>query len=232
MEMLSALLLLLVSVALIAYAVITEATDWIGRAEIIETRWPRVWGMMNNRPMRLILVVVALVMLAHIIQDLRIGTDAPTVVLKTPAPPMLEQPKAEPPESPTSLRRRTMKAANEVSDFLRSRYENHPPYAYPNSNEPNPSEERKATIQKCLKYDQETTDEYMRRYKDRMVGIVSEYRAKGVPISFLEQSLSQRVPLWAQPGSAWEENPQYELGQFRELAYHVDAKDQMISPNF
>lgn len=135
-------------------------------------------------------------------------------------------------ESPTSLRRRTMKAADEVSDFLRSRYESHPAYAYPNSSDPNPSDERKAAIQKCQKYDQETTDEYMRKYKDRLVGLVSEYRAKGVPVGFLEQSFSQHVPVWGIPGSMWEDNPQNDLKQFRELAYHVDAKDQMISPNF
>jgi hypothetical protein len=72
----------------------------------------------------------------------------------------------------------------------------------------------------------------MRKYKDVMVGIIREYHAKGVAVGFLEQSLSQRVPVWAIPGSAWEDNPQYELGQFRELAFHVDAKDQMISPDF
>jgi hypothetical protein len=72
----------------------------------------------------------------------------------------------------------------------------------------------------------------MRKYKDRAVGIISEYRAKGVPVGFLEQSFSQRVPLWAIPGSIWEDNPQNELVQFRELAFHVDAKEQLISPNF
>jgi hypothetical protein len=135
-------------------------------------------------------------------------------------------------ESKDSLRRRTMQTADAISDFLRKRFENHPPYAYPQPNDPNPSEERKAAIKKCQEYDQETTDKYMRTYKDRAVGIISEYRAKGVPVGFLEQSFGQHVPVWVLPGSVWEETPQNELGQFRELAFHVDAKDQLISPNF
>lgn len=136
------------------------------------------------------------------------------------------------PESPDSLRRQTMKAANEVSDFLRGRFENHPPFAYPNSNDPNPSEERKAAIKKCQEYDQQTTDIYMHKYKDRMVNIIREYHVRSVPVGFLEQSFSQQVPIWVQPGSVWEDNPQNALGQFKELAFHVDARDQMIPPSF
>lgn len=131
-----------------------------------------------------------------------------------------------------SLRKRTVKVANEISDFLRGGFQSHPPYAYPSSNDPNPSEERKAAIKKAQEYDQKTTDEYMRKYKDRAVGIINEYRAKGVQVGFLEQSFGRGVPAWVQPGSLWEETPQNELGQFKELAFHVTAKDQMISPNF
>jgi hypothetical protein len=131
-----------------------------------------------------------------------------------------------------SLRRRTMRLANEISDYLRGRFESHPPYAYPSSSDPNPSEERKAAIKKAVEYDQRTQDDYLRKYKDRAVGIIREYREKGVTVGFLEQSFGTRVPIWAMPGAAWEESPQNELAQFRELAFHVDAKDQLISPDF
>lgn len=135
-------------------------------------------------------------------------------------------------EPEDSLRRRTLKIANELSDFLRSRFENHPPYAYPQPNDPNPPDERKVAIKKCLEYDQQTTDTYMRKYKDRMVGIIREYAGKNVPTGFLEQSFSRGVPVWAPPGTVWEDTPQNELGQFKELAFHVTAKDQLIPPNF
>ena len=77
-------------------------------------------------------------------------------------------------------------------------------------------------------YDQETLDKYMKLYKDRMVGIVREYHAKGVPTGYLESSAAQRPPNWAMPGSGWEGSPQDEIWQLRDLAYHVDAKGNAI----
>lgn len=87
--MLTTLPLFLAAIAIIAYAILTEATDWIGRAEIIEKRWPRLWGLMNNRPIRLILLAVALVMIGHVIQDLRAGAEAPEVKFRSPQVPMI-----------------------------------------------------------------------------------------------------------------------------------------------
>jgi hypothetical protein len=72
----------------------------------------------------------------------------------------------------------------------------------------------------------------MRKYKDHAVGMIREYHGKGIFVGFLEQVFSRDVPAWAPPGSMWEDTPQDNLGQFRELAFHVDGKDQMISPNF
>jgi hypothetical protein len=232
MELLTTLFLFVAALAIVAYGIVTEATDWIGRAEIIEQRWPGLWRIMNNRPMRLILLAVAVAMIGHATEDFEKGAESPEVIFRAPRVPELARLDSVPLEPADSLRRRTMRIANEVSDFLRNRFESHPPYAYPDSRDPNPSDERKAAIKKCLEYDQQTTDQYMRRYKDLMVGIVKEYAAKGVSTGFLEQSFTQRVPVWGIPGSVWEDSPQNELGQFKELAFHVNAKDQMISPNF
>jgi hypothetical protein len=135
-------------------------------------------------------------------------------------------------ESKDSLRRRTMRTADEISDFLRKRFENHPAYAYPQANDPSPTDERKAAIKKCQDYDQATADGYMRRYKDAAVGIIKEYEARGVPVGYLEKVFSQQVPVWAPPGSVWEDNPQNNLWQFRELAFHVTADNQRIDPTF
>jgi hypothetical protein len=228
MEMLSALLLIAVAIALIAYAVITEATDWIGRAEIIEKRWPKLWRAMNNRPMRLILIIVALVMVAHVIQDLRAGETAPVVVLKPPTAPAIEKTKTEPVESPNSLRRRTMRLADEFFNFVRDRQEHHPPFAYPDSRDPNPSAERLKAIAICQKYDTETSDKYNRLYCDRLVGIIREYQAQGVPVGFLESSAAQGNIQWVPPGGSWEGGPTDQLAQFRNLAYRVDAEDHLI----
>lgn len=225
----------------------TDYLDWHGRMEVLEEKHPKLAKFVENRLLRLVLLLMVFAMLATDVKENLKQIETEPFVIRVVAAPTadpgavnpeiakwkaLYESASGPPESATSLRRRTMKLANDVSDFLRGRYETHPPFAYPNSNDPNPSEERKAAIKKAQEYDQKTTDEYMRKYKDRAVGIISEYRAKGVPVGFLEQSFSQRVPVWAIPGSVWEDNPQNELVQFRELAFHVDAKDQMISPNF
>jgi hypothetical protein len=225
----------------------TDYLDWHGRVEVLHEKHPKLAKFVKNRLLRLVLLLMIFAMLATDVKENLKQIETEPFVIRVVAAPTadpgavnpetakwkaLYESVSGPPESPTSLRRRTMKLANEVSDFLRGRYEAHPPFAYPNSNDPNPSEERKAAIKKAEKYDQETTDEYMRKYKDRAVGIISEYRAKGVSVGFLGQSFSQRVPVWAIPGSMWEDNPQNELVQFRELAFHVDGKDELISPNF
>ena len=67
------------------------------------------------------------------------------------------------------------------------------------------------------------------RYKDRLVGIVKEYEAKGVPVHWLANDFQQRPPSIAFFGSEMAGSPMDELYQFRELAYHVDARDHLIT---
>jgi hypothetical protein len=121
-----------------------------------------------------------------------------------------------------------MELAYEYYRYAIKRAADHPPNAYLDSSDPNPSEERKKMIQACQKYDQETVDYYLRHFKDRVVGIIKEYDAKGVKTSFLESSAAQRPLGIALPGSGWAGTQMDELGQFRELAYHVDARDHLI----
>jgi hypothetical protein len=87
MEILSSLLLVITAIVLILYFLLTEGLDWIGRAEIIEKRWPILWGAMNDRPMRLVLLIVAIVMLAHVIGELRMGAVAPIATFAAPKVP-------------------------------------------------------------------------------------------------------------------------------------------------
>jgi hypothetical protein len=63
-----------------------------------------------------------------------------------------------------------------------------------------------------------------------MIGIVREYQAKGVPTHLLENVFRQRVPLvvFNLIGSEREGSAMDELSQFRDLAYHVDARDHLI----
>jgi hypothetical protein len=54
---------------LAAYVLVSEFLDTIGRLDIIQDRWPKVWGVLNNRPMRLILIVFLAVLVAKDISD-------------------------------------------------------------------------------------------------------------------------------------------------------------------
>lgn len=73
-------------VLLLAYVITTEALDWIGRAEIIENRWPRAWLVMSNRPARVILVLVAIGLLVHVITEKREPKQPALIPLPTPSP--------------------------------------------------------------------------------------------------------------------------------------------------
>jgi hypothetical protein len=154
---------------------------------------------------------------------------APTFIVKAPLAPVVQIQGVLPSKEPKdSLRRRTMQVADELYDYLKARAEGQPPAASPNSNDPNPSEERKKEIQTWQKYQRETEDYYSKNFRDRMVGIVKEYESKGVSTHYLENDFKQRVPGVMAIGSGWEGSPMDELSQFRDLAYRVDARDHLI----
>jgi len=130
------------------------------------------------------------------------------------------------PEPNDSLRRRTLKLADEYFQFVRKRYDNHPPYG--NTNDKEPSEETKKMLAVDKQYDQETADQYNRLYRDRFVGIIREYQHKGVPVSWLEASAQNGNLMWILPGGSWEGSLSDQLTAFRNFAYRVDAGDQLI----
>lgn len=218
-----------------------EYLDWYGRLDVLREKHRKVYRFINNRTLRLVLLVLVFGMLAT---ELRSGLEylhsEPLVVnLVVPtadagaknADIVRLQQKVDAltqSEPAASLRHRTMKLADEFYKFQRGRFESHPPYAYPNSSDPNPSDERKKAISICQKYDQETMDQYNRLYRDRFVGIIREYHAKGVPVGWLENSVAGGSIGWIPPGSSWEDSPQDNLGQFRNLAYRVDGQDNLI----
>ena len=70
-------------------------------------------------------------------------------------------------------------------------------------------------------------------YRERLLGIVREYKGKGVETGRMEQAFDQPERLvGAAPFGGWQLDScmQYmnELCQIRELAFHVDANDRPI----
>lgn len=226
--MITTFFLFVAAAAIVFYAILTEGTDWIGRAEIIQERWPELWSFMNNRPTRLILVTVALVMLGHAIQDLRAGAEPVVVTFRQPPPPTVIAP--APPvfrESATSLRRRTIRVADEIFLFWSRRPAPPQPIQNPGSDV---ERQRNAAWDA---YWREADGIYANDYKDRVIGIIREYKTKGVPTGYLEQA-AENHSFGASPFSV-SGTPicsTDEICLLRELAYHVDERDQMIGPNF
>jgi hypothetical protein len=134
-------------------------------------------------------------------------------------------------ESDNSLRRRTIRLADRIDDWASERRTNHPPYTYPDPNSPDKSAAREKAIAVAQKYDQETTEQFTHRFQGEWIGIVNEYVARGVRTGTLVNDAQQLHPAqYTMYEFAVEDNGNYSTAtsRFRELAYHVDARDQRI----
>ena len=135
-------------------------------------------------------------------------------------------------EPEDSLRRRTIRLSNELDHYIEERWANRPDPAYPDPKDPNPSEEKKKAIQRTAKWDQETLNYYNDHFKDRWILIVKEYEGKGVKVGTLVNDAEQNHPVQRTffPFAPIAEDGFCQLAQtrFRELAYHVDARDNRV----
>jgi hypothetical protein len=135
-------------------------------------------------------------------------------------------------EPEDSLRRRTISLSNDLDHYIEERWANRPEPAYPDPKEPNPSEERKKAIQRTAKWDQETLNHYNDHFKDKWIGIVKEYEGKGVKVGTLVNDAEQNHPVQRTffPFAPIAEDGfcQFAQTRFRELAYHVDGRDNRI----
>ena len=88
MGILSTILYWTLVAALGSYLVVAEFIDTIGRLEIVEKRWPRVWRGMNNRPFRLLLLIFLVILVARDVSERWKGkAECLTVVMPSiPAP--------------------------------------------------------------------------------------------------------------------------------------------------
>ena len=89
------------------------------------------------------------------------------------------------------------------------------------------SEERKKAIEQSRAYYKTIEDYYIRHFRDRFVGMIREYNWKGVRTGNFEIDFDNRVPSVAEQGSFFESFD--DLSRFRDLAYHVDAEDHLIT---
>lgn len=104
-------------------------------------------------------------------------------------------------EPTDSLRRRTLRLADDLDAFLAERFAKRP-----------------ASPEEAGQYDQATINLYLALYKTRTVGTLQELQAKGLDVGSLNA-----------PGAAPSRHLiGNELRQLRDLAYHLDANNQVV----
>jgi len=132
------------------------------------------------------------------------------------------------PEDENSLRRRTVRLANKIDDWVKERRERHPPFPHPQTP---PTTKDKETIDAAARYDSDTADQFLHRFRDEWVAIVHEYAARGVRTGTLENDADQIHPAqYTMFEFALEDSGNYTTAtsRFRELAYHVNAHDARV----
>lgn len=213
----------------------SEYLDWFGRLEVLEVKHPRIHRFVIGRPLRIVLLLLFFGLLAENtkveIQQLEGERDPPPIKLTALPAPEVCKTNLLSAESHDSLRRRTIRLVDELNLFWSRRAA---PARQPVQSATS-DEDRKLNA---------AWDEYWRtgkaaylnaNYRERLVGIVREYKNKGVQTGFMEQAFDQPERLvGAAPYGGWQLDncAQYmnELCQLRELAFHVNAQDQRIDP--
>jgi hypothetical protein len=72
---------------LITIAAVMFLLDMIGRAEIIKSRWPRIWGWVTSRPLIILLLLVSIAVLDRDFKDAAAIAPAPVIRVTSPPPP-------------------------------------------------------------------------------------------------------------------------------------------------
>lgn len=104
-------------------------------------------------------------------------------------------------EGSASLRRRTVRLANDLDTFMAERWAKRP-----------------VDQEEARKFDQATINLYLSLYKSRTIGIIQELQAKGLDVGLL-----------GAPGAAQSRYLLGdETRQLRDLAYHLDENGNMV----
>jgi hypothetical protein len=86
MTLVTNVLWLLCGCIVLLYAIVCEYLDLVGRLEIVQIKWPKIYGAMSNRPMRLALIIFGLLLICKDVSE-RMRVQTPTLSISFPAPP-------------------------------------------------------------------------------------------------------------------------------------------------
>jgi hypothetical protein len=72
----------------LSYLIVCEFLDTVGRLEIIEKRWPRLYRAMSNRPMRIVLIIFLIALVGKdLLERAKEKVELPKLVITILAPP-------------------------------------------------------------------------------------------------------------------------------------------------
>lgn len=112
-----------------------------------------------------------------------------------------------------SLRRRTVRLADQIDAFHGERAASHPPYT---NGEENASPSQKRINDASIRYDRATENLCLQKFKEEMIGIPRELLTKGLDVKFLDQVSPTRCL------------SEQETELLRYLAYRLDGNDNLV----
>jgi hypothetical protein len=208
-------LLLAIALALFAFF---EYLDMEGRLDILEKKHPKTWAFLNNRPARLLLIFLAVGFLAMDAKDAAEIPEPPLIKLAPPVisiPPSAAIPQIKEPQN--SLRRRVMRLADDLDSLLLEQSKALPTQEQSRSMTP---EQRDAANHAFDEVSKKTNLVYLEKFRPRTVGIIAELKAKGLLTDYWDGPMEKGAEFRLLQGA--------ETHRLRELAYHLDAQDQVV----
>lgn len=208
-------LLFAVALALLAFF---EYLDMRGRFDILEKKHPKTWGILSNRPARLLLLFLAVGFLA---KDAKDAAEIPEPPLVKLAPPIITiaissvNPQIK--ESQNSLRRRVMRLADDLDSLLLEQSKTLPTQEQSQAMTP---EQKNAANLAFREVTEKTNLIYLEQFRPRTVGIIAELKARGLLTDYWDGPMEKGGEFRMLQGS--------ETHRLRELAYHLDAQDKVF----
>lgn len=228
----------------IAFLLLREVIDMFASIEYAEGAFPRLAKLAESKKIHRLLLVATMIFYGGTLYEMLSQPPMPPICAQSAAKTEITaivQENSElkdklailtKPEPSNSLRHRTIALVNDLNEFWAKRPPQPTQQQMPVQNPA--SDADRARNAEWDRYWRETTTAYQSNgFNDRILGIVREYAAKGVPTGYLERAAEQPERLiGALPYGGFSltncENYMTEMCLLRELAFHVDAYDNRI----
>jgi hypothetical protein len=227
------------------FLLIGAAIDMAARIEYAQETFPRLRKLAENRKWRTVLLIATCLFYGGTLYELLKEPPAVPLVFTNPGAhsikPIIQENSGlkvelavlKEPEPDDSLRRRTIKLANDIENYVEARWAVRPPINFNDFQNQHASDDQKKAMQIWTQWNQEGYEYFKDHYKDQWVRIVKEYDSKGVKVGTLINDAEQYQPVqvlsFPFPPAREDLMCQLALTRFRELAYHVNADGSVVN---